>query len=516
MNKLLPERPAKGSEDARPGTLPAVVARVLAGGDAIWLGRLRALGAGLSAKLLVLTILFVMLAEVLIFLPSVANYRFTWLNDRLMSAKLAALAAQAVPDGQVPKALREELLMSAQVRAIAVKRKSLRRLILQVDMPPAIDASYDFRDATRLGLVWDALAVFFMPDDKILRVIGRPTINRTIGLVGAPPTEDVIDIVLPVARLKSAMIGFALNILGLSVMISIITAALVYLALNSLLVRPMRRITHNMVRFSENPEDASRIIEPSTRHDEIGTAERELAHMQGQLVQMLQQKNRLAALGLAVSKINHDLRNMLASAQLISDRLSTLPDPTVQRFAPKLINSLDRAIKFCNDTLQFGRAQESAPKRELFALSPLVGEVGEALSLPREGVVDWQITVADDLQIDADSDQLFRVLSNLCRNAVEAVEAHGSPGEIQLSAARRDGAVIIEVMDTGPGIPAKAKASLFKAFQGSVRKGGTGLGLVIAAELLAAHGGSIVLVDESDTGVGAHFRLVVPDRAREI
>ena len=61
--------------------------------------------------------------------------------------------------------------------------------------------------------------------------------------------------------------------------------------------------------------------------DEIGTAERELAAMQTELASMLHQKNRLAALGLAVSKINHDLRNLLASAQLFSDRLANLPDP---------------------------------------------------------------------------------------------------------------------------------------------------------------------------------------------
>src|SRR4029079_9562465 len=112
--------------------------------------------------------------------------------------------------------------------------------------------------------------------------------------------------------------------------------------------------TRYMLRFSENPEDASRIIVPSQRRDEIGTAERELAHMQSELTQTLQQKNRLAALGLAVSKISHDLRNMLASAQLISDRLGSLPDLTVQRFAPKLIASLGRAISFCEGTLRFG------------------------------------------------------------------------------------------------------------------------------------------------------------------
>ena len=132
---------------------------------------------------------------------------------------------------------------------------------------------------------------------------------------------DFIEVVLPEAPLRAAMIRYGLNVLGLSVIISMITAALVYFALNGLLVQPMMRITRNMLRFSQNPEDASRIIVPSARQDEIGTAERELAHMQVELTQTLQQKSRLAALGLAVSKISHDLRNMLANAQLISDRL---------------------------------------------------------------------------------------------------------------------------------------------------------------------------------------------------
>ena len=204
---------------------------------------------------------------------------------------------------------------------------------------------------------------------------------------------DFIEVVLPEAPLKAAMIRYGLNVLGLSVIISVITAALVYFALNGLLVQPMMRITRNMLRFSQNPEDASRIIVPSQRQDEIGTAERELAHMQDELTQTLQQKSRLAALGLAVSKINHDLRNMLANAQLISDRLSSLPDPAVQRFAPKLIASLGRAIKLADSTLKFGRAEEAPPRRELMPLRPLVDEVGDGLGLPREGAIDWTIEI---------------------------------------------------------------------------------------------------------------------------
>src|SRR4029077_9312688 len=126
---------------------------------------------------------------------------------------------------------------------------------------------------------------------------------------------------------------------------------LVYLALHYLFVRPLRRITANMVAFRAQPENPASIIVPSGRGDEVGTAERELAAMQRDLATMLQQKNRLAALGLAGSKINHDLRNLLTTAQLFSDGLASLPDPRVQRFAPALMRALERAIAFAESTL---------------------------------------------------------------------------------------------------------------------------------------------------------------------
>jgi signal transduction histidine kinase len=310
------------------------------------------------------------------------------------------------------------------------------------------------------------------------------------------------------------MIRYGLNILGLSIIISVITAALVYFALNSMFVQPMMRITRNIMSFSQNPEDASRIMVPSQRRDEIGIAERGLAHMQAELSHTLQQKNRLAALGLAVSKISHDLRNMLASAQLISDRLSTLPDPTVQRFAPKLIASLDRAINLCESTLRFGRAEEAPPRRELTALRALIADVGDSLGLPREDGIAWTVDVDEGLLVDADRDQLYRVLSNLCRNALQALEQteSGEDGHIRVSAGRIGSRVAIDVHDNGPGVPEKARAHLFQAFQGSARKSGTGLGLAVAHELVAAHGGTIRLVDASR---GTQFRIEIPDRTGE-
>lgn len=471
---------------------------------------------GLPSKLLYLTALFVMLAEVLIFVPSIANFRVTWLTDRLTAARLASLAAEAAPDGIIPEGVRMELLSTAQLRSVAVKTDGMRKLVL----PPAghfvVDAVYDLRvppEATtlerlskRFELIIDALAVFLAPSGRVILVRGHPN--------PAPAPDaamtNFVEIALPEAKLRGAMFRFGLNILGLSIIISIIAAALVYIALSALFVRPMMRITRNMLDFSENPEDASRIIAPSDRRDEIGIAERELARMQRQLAQTLHQKSRLAQLGLAVSKINHDLRNMLASAQLISDRLSALPDPTVQRFAPKLIASLDRAISFCNATLQFGRAEEAAPRRNLLLLSALVDEVGEGLGLPRDGI-SWRIEVDPSLRVDADPEHMIRILNNLCRNAVQAIESQGPQaiGEVVVAARREGLRSIIDVRDTGPGISNEAKARLFQAFSGSARRGGSGLGLAIASELVRAHGGTLVLLDVPR---GAAFRIEIPDR----
>lgn len=467
---------------------------------------------GLPGKLLVLTALFVMVAEVLIFLPSIAAFRVGWLSDRLTTAYVATLAAEAAPGGSVPAAVRNELLRTALVRAIAIRRGGARRVIL----PPAteldIGAHFDMRQlpqptlwqsiGIKMGEIGDAIDTYMAPDDRTIRVIG---------LLG-PRFDDTIEMVLPEEPLRRAMTRYGMDVLSVTVIISLTTAALVYFALSRLLVQPMMRLSRNMQHYRENPEDQSRIIRPSGRSDEIGTAERELEEMQRQLSQLLLQKTRLAQLGLAVSKISHDLRNMLSNAQLISDRLTAIPDPTVQQFAPKLIASLDRAISFCTESLKFGKAGESEPRREAVALRPLVEEVGEALGLPREGVISWTIDADETLEVEADREHLFRVLSNLTRNAVQAIESQGEAvkGEIGVKGRRDGGKVKLWVADDGPGVPPAARQHLFEAFKSSARKGGTGLGLAIAAELVGAHGGSLRLLD---TAKGATFLIELPARA---
>lgn len=453
---------------------------------------------GLSAKLLFLTILFVMLAEVLVFVPSVSNFRLQWLQDRLTAAQIAALSAEAAPNGHLPLSLRDELLMKARVLSIFMRRADSRQIILEMDKPTEINTFFDLRDPTWPELIRDALLVYFAPDDRVIRVIGEP------GMGGG----EVMIVVMEEGPLKAAMIEYGLHILGLSILISVMTGALVYLTLIALLVRPMMRLTRNIVRFRDQPEDPTRIIEPSGRHDEIGQAEHALSAMENQLANTLGQKRRLAALGLAVSKVSHDLRNMLGSVQLLSDRLGSVKDPTVQRLVPKLLASAERAIRLCENTLDYGHVQEAPPVRSKFPLAGLVDEIGEALSLPRDGIA-WRVEIEKGLKVDADYDQLFRVLYNLVSNAAQALENDGEPdGEIVLRGRRENGGTVISVSDNGPGVPEKAKAHLFEAFQSVARKGGTGLGLAIAAELIQAHGGELVLVETEE---GATFQLTIPD-----
>ncbi|MFN4338290.1 ATP-binding protein [Parvibaculum sp.] len=464
---------------------------------------LRPFAGSLSRRLLVLTILFVMLAEVLIFVPSVANFGLTWIEQRLAAAQIASLALEARPENMVTPALREELLKNAQVYGVALIRDDASRLVLSDDMPPKVDASFDLRDAMAMMLIMDAFETLFSREERVVRVAGEPRFGA----------GESIEIVFDESPLREAMLRYGKNIFLLSLVISIITAGLVFIVLHYMLVRPMRRLTGNMVAFREDPEDARRVIAPSERDDEIGVAERELALMQREIRATLNQRAHLASLGTAVSKISHDLRNILASAQLISDRIGAVNDPTVQHLAPRLFSSIDRAIDLCAKSLKFGVADEPVPTRRMIALRPLVEEVIEAASRDDDGI-DWIADIPSELLADADPDQLFRLLLNLARNASQALTesmATAENPEVRLAARRTHGHVHIDISDNGPGLPRKAQDHLFEPFSGGARSDGTGLGLAIAAELARAHGGHIDLVSTGPGGTT--FRICIPDAA---
>ncbi|BAT57707.1 sensor protein FixL [Variibacter gotjawalensis] len=461
---------------------------------------------GLSSKLLVLTTLFVLITEILVYVPAIANFRLGWLGDRIAAAQTAALVLQAAPTGTVPESLAREILDSVGAKAVATKTGQQRRLLALSTTLPPVDHDIDLRTATWMEAVTDAFETLFSRDNDSIRVVGH-----------APMGGDFIELVLDEAPLRNAMLRFSGNVLLLSLFISTATAVLVFVSLHWLFVRPMRRITEEVVTFRRDPQNPANIMATTGRSDEIGIAERELSGMQKDLAAMLSQKSRLAALGLAVSKINHDLRNLLGSAQLISDRLADVKDPTVQRFAPKLMFAIERAIDFCQSTLSYGGAQEPVPQRRMVELAPVVEELREALAAGGELSIGFVVSIERGLEIDADPEQIFRVLMNLGRNAMQALGERTPPDperdQVRIAGRREGAVVVIEVSDTGPGVPARAKDHLFEAFSGSTRPGGSGLGLAIVAELVRAHGGEIGLAEGT---LGATFRFTIPDRAVDL
>lgn len=452
---------------------------------------------GLSARLLILTIAFVMLAEVLIYAPSIARYCRTYLEERLADGHLAILALEATPDHMIGEALERELLDHVGARAVALAKPGAGKLMLTASPPSAVDATYDLRETSLLSMMRASFRTLLGDGGGVIRAVGPSPTNP----------DALVEVVVEEGPLRRSMMAYSNRILGLSLVISLIAAALVYLSLHLLLVRPMQRLTDSMMRFREEPEDASRVVRPSARTDEVGVMERELASMQQGLRGALQQKAHLAALGTAVTKINHDLRNILATARLVSDRLAGSEDPQVQRIAPTLLGAIDRAVNLCEQTLDFTR--QGAPKVEpqSFDLNHLIADVEASLAMPVNGRPALHALLPNRFPIVADREQLHRVFSNLARNAVEA-----GATRIEVSARAETDRFLIDVSDNGPGLSPRAREHLFQPFSGSSRAGGTGLGLAIARELVRAHGGDLRL--ERTTAEGSCFRLILPSQRR--
>jgi len=462
----------------------------------------------LSGRFLVLTIIFVMLAEVFIFVPSVARYRESYMMDRLERAQIASLALLA--SDMIDEGLEKELLTNAGVLNVVLRRDEVRQLMLSSPIPSPIAATYDLRDATAMELIVDALSRMANPEPQVVRVIGNPV--QDAGLL--------IEVTMETAPLRAAMIDYGIRILILSAVISIFTATLLFLAVRSFLVKPIRGVVDAMKSYAAAPEDARRIIKPSAGIRELREAEEALQTLQSQLTSNLRQKDRLAQLGAAVAKVSHDLRNILTSAQLFADRLEASRDPTVARMVPKLLNSVRRAVHLCEATLAFGKAEEAPPQLDYLPLADLVGEVVEIERISDGGeACSFVDEVPKGLMIRADREQLYRVLSNLARNARQAMAGADGGGTLTVAAGETEADWFIRVSDTGPGLPPKARENLFQPFSGSARKGGSGLGLAIAAELVRGHGGRLDL--ETTGPEGTTFRITLPktivdiDRAAE-
>lgn len=451
----------------------------------------------LSGRFLILTMLFVMLAEVFIFVPSIARYRQDYMVNHLERAQIASLALLA--DDMIEPELESELLENAGVYNVVLRRDEMRQLILASNMPLPVAATFDMRDPPAGVLIRDAMARLLKSEPEVIRVIGNPTQDGGL----------LIEVTMPSQPLRAAMLDYGVRILILSAMISAVTAALLFFAVRGLMVKPIRGVVTAMKSYAAAPEDTRRIIQPSSKVQELAEAEAALKSMQTELTSTLRQRERLASLGGAVAKVSHDLRNILTSAQLFADRIESSEDPIVARMVPKLMNSISRAVNLCESTLAFGKAEEPPPALSMVSIAAVAQDVVDGENLAIEGdLVVIETDVPPGMIIRADSEQLYRVLSNLIRNARQAITASKSAGKITISADEDENKWSIRVSDTGPGLPTRAQEHLFTPFQGGVSKGGTGLGLAIAAELVRGHGGKLIL--ESTGPDGTSFEIALP------
>jgi len=455
----------------------------------------RPVTSSLRSRLLILTFLFVMGVSLLVYLPSIATFRQDFLEKRFENAQIAALALEAAPNNSVSPELEQRLLSTSGVIAV-VMRGEEKGLLLGLDvMPDEVDKSYDMRQPSLGALVTGAIETLKSRGNRAIRVIGEPMV----------PGVRLFEITMDEQDLYVALANYSNNILVLSAIISLFTGILVYLSLHWMLVRPMRRVKDSIVAFRRKPEAETRLKVTTRRPDEIGLVERELCRMQEEIRQNIRQKSRLAALGEAVAKINHDLRNILATAQLASDALQRVDHPHVQKVSRRLMTAVSRAIALCESTMRHGRVDDPMPVKKKINLPELIEDVALSLGLIENETFSFEVNIDVGFEIYADPEQIHRVFLNLCRNAHEV---QAETGSIQVSAVSDpDGTTHIRVIDAGPGIPERMRPNLFKAFS-STRAGGTGLGLATARDIVLAHGGQIGL--EKTGPEGTVFIVCLP------
>jgi signal transduction histidine kinase len=456
--------------------------------------------SGLRGRLLLLAAGFVLFAELLIFPPLAATYRDGWLAQRGQAAQIAALAVEAAPEGRVSAELSRELLAQAQVISVAVQGDDFRELVLapsvKIDGPLV---PIDIRKEQGLGAIPGALSHLFAPKGRFLQITLTPSMTA----------DREMEVIVPEAALKAGLLGFSRTLLLASLVIALVVGAMVYFAIYGLVVRPMQGLTDSLVRFAEKPE-SDEIALAAGSSDEMRRASSALQSMQRTVSAAFRQRKRLAELGEAVAKINHDLRNSLAAAQIVSEGLTESEDPRVKRAAPRLERAIKRAINLAEATLRYGRAESPAPNMQPVNIRPAIEEAAI------EGLAGWpnaafSLDAPPSLTALADPDHIHRIVANLVRNAARAVSeqpGRNMPARIAARAFQQGDSVIVEIADNGPGIAPSVMGRLFQPFAGSATRDGAGLGLAIARELARGMKGELELSNSDDTG--AAFTLRVP------
>lgn len=461
----------------------------------------------LRIRLLLLIILSVFVTEVLVFVPTIADIQTRWLENRHKSVQAISMVL-INDDPIIDDNLRKHILDATEALSLTITEPDGKHLEIRSSVyenngkPIIIDEDIDLSQFSETTAILSSAWTLLTGGDKILRMSG--------------PIKDsnaILTLTVSDVGLRQALIHFSIQFLLISFTIAIVAATLIYLVIYELLVHPLQRIYINVLEFAMEPDNPARIIVPDARRDEVGLAQHRIAAIERELQKSYARQKHLADLGLAVSKINHDMRNILASAQLMSDHLAEVENPVVQKLSPKLMRTISRAITYTQSVIAYGRSLERPPKLKSTPLHALVEEARDTLAVAGKDQVTICNLVPDNFEVNVDSEHMLRVIINLCRNAVQAMTASNSANsdqlkQITITSTHKNSGSLIDIIDTGPGLPAKAKEHLFAPFQSAARSDGTGLGLAICLELVRAHNGTLNLIEDGKDG--AHFQIFLP------
>ncbi|WP_297372310.1 HAMP domain-containing sensor histidine kinase [Acidocella sp.] len=459
--------------------------------------RFELFGDSLSGRVLWFTVSVILLMELVVITPGLGIERHSWLAERITHAYLVTYAVQSDTGAQIPPP--QTLLALTDTEQITLLRPGFPPLIIGQPGPPLVSDGETSIDGETLAYsTWRA----------VVRLVGGGGVTPTIIAAAPDDSGAVLKLVVNGAALTAHLRAYALHTLIVTIIVALITGLLVYSVLDRLLVRPMRIITSSIRNFREAPEQANQsdLAWLATRpEDDISSAARELKTMQDELRTALWRNARLAAVGTSVAKLAHDLRNILSTAVMVADRLQSIPDPAVQRATRTLIPAVDRAAQLVTRTVEFAREGPPPITRTAVTLAELIDEAILVVQ-PYEAAVHIENLVPTSLVLPLDRAQIFRVLVNLLRNAVDA-GAHN----IAISTIIQGGLTRMRVADDGPGLPLRVLDNLFKPFTGTSRHGGTGLGLAIARDIIRAHGGELTLEQTSPRGTIFGMDLAISD-----
>ena len=457
----------------------------------------------LSSKLLLLTIGFVMLAELLIFVPSAASFRQDWFNERAQQAGLLAQALTGVPNYEESEVLRQQFMTDTNVMLMSAKRDGMTELVLGAPPEVAQDIiEINLREKRRFPSLLAPFRDIFSDGQDTFRVTANSPVNG----------QESLELLIPREALRETLIRYLSNIFWLSLLIAIITGTLIYLSMSAMIIRPVKRLADDMTTFRDNPDRRGALRKRPKRKDEIGQLEREFIDLKQSQRAAFRQRERLASLGLAVAKINHDLRNVLSSALLISDRLSMNPEPKLSDMGERLTRTVERGIGLTEEVMAYSKAETADPAIQDTRIAFTIGEAAADV-IAQFPKTQFRNMVPTDLLVQTDPDHAYRIFHNLFRNAAQAMAVHCEKNcRLQVRTEIQDGLAELRISDTGPGLPERAKENLFQAFSSaqahSANTKSTGLGLSISKELAKAQGGDLNLISSDETGT--RFVLTLP------